>query len=286
MVRLATRAHGWAALSRHRDQLAANVAHEQEIPDVARVGHRLGHLVVVGNVEDVWHPNSNAEPVVELAVDAAKLVAGLADLGAQLDAALEQADGLGVDQRPRRAANGRAPRPSHRLRSTRSRLAPKARGLPLLTSCCLRLRLLAVTVFHLPPPALDQGEHALDAPSLHVADRAGCLSDYATSHVQDGAEVRADHAQQSLLCRRRASLRLGRVLINRDCSAIAGCRKRRVRIALDDQAFFRRRRHQPRRPPQAKIRPGSPAPAMGPGTVEIAAQSVKGPTELTFGSIS
>src|SRR6476660_6537857 len=27
-----------------------------------------------------------------------------------------------------------------------------------------------------------------------------------------------------------------------------------------------RRRHQPRRPPLAKIRPGSPAPAMGPGT--------------------
>ena len=32
------------------------------------------------------------------------------------------------------------------------------------------------------------------------------------------------------------------------------------------QAVFFRRRHQPRRPPLAKIRPGSPAPAMGPGT--------------------
>src|SRR5262249_46154765 len=29
-----------------------------------------------------------------------------------------------------------------------------------------------------------------------------------------------------------------------------------------------RRRHQPRRPPLAKIRPGSPAPAMGPGSAE------------------
>jgi len=29
---------------------------------------------------------------------------------------------------------------------------------------------------------------------------------------------------------------------------------------------FFRRRHQPRRPPPAKIRPGRPAPAMGPGT--------------------
>jgi len=31
------------------------------------------------------------------------------------------------------------------------------------------------------------------------------------------------------------------------------------------QPIFFRRRHQPRRPTLAKIRPGSPAPAMGPG---------------------
>jgi hypothetical protein len=30
--------------------------------------------------------------------------------------------------------------------------------------------------------------------------------------------------------------------------------------------FCRRRRHQPRRPPLAKIKPSSPAPTMGPGT--------------------
>src|SRR5262245_12353628 len=36
--------------------------------------------------------------------------------------------------------------------------------------------------------------------------------------------------------------------------------------SLDVQAIFRRRRHQPKRPPLAKIRPGRPAPAMGPGT--------------------
>src|SRR5215470_11921234 len=30
--------------------------------------------------------------------------------------------------------------------------------------------------------------------------------------------------------------------------------------------LFCRRRHQPRRPPPANIRPGRPAPAMGPGT--------------------
>jgi hypothetical protein len=34
----------------------------------------------------------------------------------------------------------------------------------------------------------------------------------------------------------------------------------------DAQAIFCRRRHQPRRPPLAKIRPGRPAPAIGPGT--------------------
>ena len=50
---------------------------------------------------------------------------------------------------------------------------------------------------------------------------------------------------------------LGRVLINRDCSAIAGCRKRCVQIALDAQAIFFRRRHQPRRPPPAKMRMGA-----------------------------
>src|SRR6516164_7348959 len=33
------------------------------------------------------------------------------------------------------------------------------------------------------------------------------------------------------------------------------------------QAVRRRRRHQARRPPPAKIRPGSPAPAIGPGTL-------------------
>src|SRR5262245_61018088 len=38
------------------------------------------------------------------------------------------------------------------------------------------------------------------------------------------------------------------------------------RVACGYQAFFRRRRHQARRPPPARIRPGSPAPAMGPGT--------------------
>src|SRR5262245_48931211 len=34
----------------------------------------------------------------------------------------------------------------------------------------------------------------------------------------------------------------------------------------DVQAIFFRRRHHPRSPPPAKIRPGSPAPTMGPGT--------------------
>src|SRR5205823_4031540 len=43
----------------------------------------------------------------------------------------------------------------------------------------------------------------------------------------------------------------------------------RARVAPPEaQAIFCRRRHQPRRPPLAKIRPGSPAPAMGPGTAK------------------
>jgi hypothetical protein len=36
---------------------------------------------------------------------------------------------------------------------------------------------------------------------------------------------------------------------------------------FDAQAIFCRRRHQARRPPPARIRPGSPAPAIGPGTL-------------------
>jgi hypothetical protein len=39
--------------------------------------------------------------------------------------------------------------------------------------------------------------------------------------------------------------------------------KRRVRVAPEAQALFCRRRHQPSRPPPAKIKPGSPATAMG-----------------------
>ena len=35
---------------------------------------------------------------------------------------------------------------------------------------------------------------------------------------------------------------------------------------LPRQAIFRRRRHQPSNPPLAKIKPGRPAPTMGPGT--------------------
>jgi hypothetical protein len=42
----------------------------------------------------------------------------------------------------------------------------------------------------------------------------------------------------------------------------------RADCAPDIQAIFRRRRHQPRRPTLAKIRPGSPAPVMGPGTLK------------------
>jgi hypothetical protein len=37
-------------------------------------------------------------------------------------------------------------------------------------------------------------------------------------------------------------------------------------VLKDAQAIFRRRRHQPRRPLLAKIRPGGPASATGPGT--------------------
>ena len=48
-------------------------------------------------------------------------------------------------------------------------------------------------------------------------------------------------------------------------SGLCSCGRPHV-IGRDAQAIFRRRRHQPSRPPPAKIRPGKPAPATGPGT--------------------
>ena len=48
------------------------------------------------------------------------------------------------------------------------------------------------------------------------------------------------------------------------------CRKRMMcELTPEAQAIFFRRRHQPRRPPLAKIRPGRPAPTMGPGTPTV-----------------
>jgi hypothetical protein len=58
----------------------------------------------------------------------------------------------------------------------------------------------------------------------------------------------------------RRSLALsGNMTRQRDCDL-------RVQMSTRRQAVFCRRRHQPRRPPLAKIRPGSPAPTIGPGT--------------------
>jgi hypothetical protein len=56
--------------------------------------------------------------------------------------------------------------------------------------------------------------------------------------------------------------------INRDCSANRWPPKRRNMLSLPEaQAMFCLRRHQPRRPPLAKIRPGRPTPAMGARTL-------------------
>jgi hypothetical protein len=52
-------------------------------------------------------------------------------------------------------------------------------------------------------------------------------------------------------------------------------------VPPDDQAIFCRRRHQPRRPPLAKIRPGRPAPAMGPGTGDKGRDKTPVPSKST-----
>jgi hypothetical protein len=49
---------------------------------------------------------------------------------------------------------------------------------------------------------------------------------------------------------------------------VGGRWSRGAGAALQCDDAMRRRRHQPRRPLLAKIRPGSPAPTMGPGTAD------------------
>jgi hypothetical protein len=76
--------------------------------------------------------------------------------------------------------------------------------------------------------------------------RFGCVLADGDAHIAENGFATNGGLNKS------AKVVLGRVLINRDCSAIAGCHKRRVQMALDAQAIFRRRRHQPRRPPLAR----------------------------------
>src|SRR6516164_9743553 len=65
------------------------------------------------------------------------------------------------------------------------------------------------------------------------------------------------------------SHQLGRALIKSRLFRQSLAAANDVCVVSDVQAIFFRRRHQPRRPPLAKIRPGSPAPATGPGTGAI-----------------
>jgi hypothetical protein len=54
-----------------------------------------------------------------------------------------------------------------------------------------------------------------------------------------GAELRGSPLSRSILCpSKSAKVVLGRVLMNRDCSAIAGCRKRHVRCAEGSADFL------------------------------------------------
>ena len=57
-------------------------------------------------------------------------------------------------------------------------------------------------------------------------------------------------------------------LANRDYSAIAGCRKRRVRNCAGNSGDLLPPSPPAEKAAAARMRPGSPAPTMGPGTVE------------------
>jgi hypothetical protein len=56
------------------------------------------------------------------------------------------------------------------------------------------------------------------------------------------------------------------------------------KIAPEAQAIFFRRRHQAKRLPPAKIRPSSPAPAMGPGTDATGVIVMVSPIKISLAS--
>jgi hypothetical protein len=90
------------------------------------------------------------------------------------------------------------------------------------------------------------------------------------NRANNSPRANRDHGSRPLLARRQGQfcLQSGQQPAQPCCiwehDPTTALGKRRVQIALDAQALFCRRRHQARRPPQAKTRPGSPAPTMGP----------------------
>jgi hypothetical protein len=101
------------------------------------------------------------------------------------------------------------------------------------------------------PPAEPQAEQRPLERTLHDLR---LIDEYAWLKAENWREVMRDPFQLDPAIRAYLPSRVGAFSL----LAVVGC--------AEAQAVFFRRRHQPRRPPLAKIRPGRPAPAMGPGT--------------------
>jgi hypothetical protein len=119
--------------------------------------------------------------------------------------------------------------------------------------------LIAIT--RTPPERLTcQGERGSREPSNH---RVGWHVCQKLHHRPSPLPSRQRQKKDTAIVRKGAALRSD---MSRSAEGVIEKQFRLTNTPIKHQAIFCRRRHQPRRPPLAKIRPGRPAPAVGPGT--------------------
>jgi hypothetical protein len=94
-----------------------------------------------------------------------------------------------------------------------------------------------------------------DGPAVRAVDTKLVRAEFFREHPVD---IENTHEQQQD-ARRKA--------FDRAIKSAQGDTQTAQRCAQSTPSSSGLRRHQPRRPPLTRIRPGSPAPAMGPGTV-------------------
>jgi hypothetical protein len=116
------------------------------------------------------------------------------------------------------------------------------------------------------PRARGGAERALALRSLRRQDRSG--RQLRTGRVHRTRRRRGVRGPQER-SRRRTRRHPGQDARDREGRLPIPLVPERGQDRLLERRHSRRRRHQPSRPPPAKIRPGSPAPMMGPGTAAV-----------------